>query len=164
MFEVSQDLNFLNPIIRALDDTIRSQFTNEIMVNDKIIAKNEKDMKIKKIIINNGKQLIDEFILNRKFPKLSYQTYQILLCTLDLVLELQEEYDFSMYTKFFFDETMEGENKNLYSFTRLLDDPLLPQNLSGAPYLHYYQDENIPISDRKGIIERFVINDKSFKT
>ena len=29
MFEVSQDLNFLNPIIRALDDNIRSQYTDE---------------------------------------------------------------------------------------------------------------------------------------
>ena len=160
MFEVSQDLNFLNPIIRALDDTIRSKYTE--VVNAKKL--NEKELKTIKIIINNGKDLIDKFILNRKFPKLSYQSYQILLCTLDLVMALQEDYDFSMFTKFFFDETQEGENKNLYSFARLLDDPLLPQNLSGAPYLHHYQDENIPISDRKGIIEQFVINDKSFKT
>ena len=87
MFEVSQDLNFLNPIIRALDDNIRSQYTDEKNEDDNV-AKQNKDIKIKKIVITNAKHLIDKFILNRKFPNLSYQTYQILLCSINLVLDL----------------------------------------------------------------------------
>jgi hypothetical protein len=35
--------------------------------------------------------------------------------------------------------------------------------LSGAPYLTYYKDDKIPITDRKNIIEQFIIHDKSFK-
>jgi len=50
----------------------------------------------------------------------------------------------------------------MYSFARILDDPQLPKDMIGAPFLHPYSDK-IPNSDRKKAVERYICEDKIFK-
>ena len=75
------------------------------------------------------------------------------------VLEAKEDnnYDISFFECFFIDE---GVDNNMYCIARTLDNPHLPQDLIGAPILHpFSKDIQIPKTDRKTAIERYIIED-----
>lgn len=78
-----------------------------------------------------------------------------------LVIETVENgYNLDIYKNFFSDMVHEA---SIYNFARGLKDQNLPKFSSNVPLLEAYPDEHVPTSDRREIIESYVINEEHNK-